>query len=100
MIGDEKMRRKKINPLTLLGMIVFCGFFIINIIAVQVKIRNTFVENIETQAEIKEQKDENQQLKDIIENGTNDLDYVKNTARDKLGFGEANEKVYINVTGN
>ncbi len=47
---------------------------------------------------IQQQIDENAQLKDVISSGDID-EYAAGIARDQLGYGESDEKVYVNITG-
>ncbi len=47
---------------------------------------------------IEQQTDENAQLKDVISSGDID-EYAAGIARDQLGYGESDEKVYVNITG-
>jgi len=47
---------------------------------------------------IQQQTDENAELKDVINSG--DIqEYAAGIARDQLGYGESDEKVYVNITG-
>lgn len=45
-----------------------------------------------------QQKDENAELNDVINSGNID-EYAAGIARDQLGYGESDEKVYVNITG-
>lgn len=45
-----------------------------------------------------QQKDENAELNDVINSGDID-EYAAGIARDQLGYGESDEKVYVNITG-
>ncbi len=47
---------------------------------------------------IQQQTDENAELKDVINSGDID-EYAAGIARDQLGYGESDEKVYVNITG-
>ena len=47
---------------------------------------------------IESQTDENAELKDVISTGDID-DYAAEIAGDQLGYGESDEKVYVNITG-
>ncbi len=47
---------------------------------------------------IEQQTDENAELKDVISSG--DIqEYAAGIARDQLGYGESDEKIYVNITG-
>lgn len=93
------MRRRKRNPFIFLGIIVFCAFFAVNIISTLIRINNTKEINMQIAFNIKAQEEINQQLQDTIDSGVNNKDFIMDTARDKLGFGEKDEKLYINITG-
>lgn len=91
------MKRRRVNPLLVLGVIIFCIFFAVNIISIQIKINQTKESNMQLQAEKAKQEEKNQELKDTIKAGVNNKQYIMDTARDKLGYGEKDEKVYINT---
>ncbi len=47
---------------------------------------------------IEQQTNANSELEDVINSG--DIsDYASDVARDQLGFGESDEKVYVDITG-
>jgi len=62
---------------------------------VKVNEKKKEIEQLDNQ--IKEQQYENAQINDMLE--ANDLELIERYAREKLGYGYPNEKVYIDIAG-
>lgn len=82
------------------------GVVLIACVALTVSILSGISRRAELENEIREyetvlipaKQDENSEKKEALESG--DMSgYAAEVARDKLGYGDSNEKVYYNITG-
>ncbi len=72
--------------------------FVVGILSNHIKQSQAREEIEKYEQMIQQQTDENNELKDVISSG--DIqDYAAGIARDQLGYGESDEKVYVNITG-
>ena len=89
--------KQKFSFILLICSILLIGYFAINLFA-------TFNERSKKEKELEnrkaayqEQADENARLQSVIDGGDQE-EYIRQTAREKLGFVIPGEKVYYNVT--
>ncbi len=91
-----KKKQSKSFILTL-GLVLLVGYFVITIIGHFIEIKESNAE-LEQQKQILEQQlAENEQLKEIVESDDKS-EYIEQVAREQLGFGLPNEKVFYDVT--
>ena len=93
------MTKKRNKNVIVLGVILLaCLLLVINIVSKQIGIQQKYAEIAQYEQMMEDQTDINDELKDVISSG--DIgEYAAGIARDKLGYGESDEKVYINITG-
>lgn len=80
-------------------MAMFCVIMVILITLMTgfVKLNQKKAEINELKSEIKVQKAANAEVKDLLE--ADDLELIERYARDKLGYGYPNERIYIDISG-
>ena len=80
-----------------LGIVLLIGYFVITIIGLQLKIKDSRAElNQKTEA-YEQQLDENERLESIVESEDKSA-YIEQVAREKLGYVMPGEKVFYDVT--
>ena len=90
-------KKQKNSFILTLGLILLIGYFVITIIGHIIEIGEGNAE-LEQQNQILEQQlAENEQLKEIVESDDKSA-YIEQVAREQLGFGLPNEKVFYDVT--
>lgn len=80
-------------------MAMFCVIIVILITLMTgfVNLNRKKSEIKELEKQIKSQKTANAEINDLLK--ADDLELIERYARDKLGYGYANEKVYIDISG-
>jgi cell division protein FtsB len=79
-------------------ILLFCVALVIGIISSNIHQQRKREERERYEQMIEAQTDTNSELKDVINSGDID-EYAAGIARDQLGYGESDEKVYVNITG-
>lgn len=88
------------NSVALIALIVFTLYAIVSAIFISndINSRKREVETVKEQ--IKKQAVVNQELKELIQNGSASEEYIIKVAREKLNFVFPDETVYKDVVGN
>ncbi|MEG1993966.1 MAG: septum formation initiator family protein [Oscillospiraceae bacterium] len=95
------MHKNQIKAIFVLKLAIFCFciYVSVSIIQLQMDISRKEKEldevNARIEAKIEENEIYNHQLKT-----QNDEDYIEHTAKEKLGYGYPDERVYFDVSGN
>lgn len=91
---------KKLNGrfIGICATLLVCLVLVVGIVSSHVSQQKKLDEIKQYQQLIEQQADENAELKDVINSGDIE-EYAAGIARDQLGYGENDEKVYINITG-
>ena len=93
-VGKKKQSKSFILTLSL---ILLFGYFVITIIGHVIEIKESNAELEQQQQILEQQIAENEQLKEIVESDDKS-EYIEQVAREQLGFGLPNEKVFYDVT--
>lgn len=80
-----------------LALILLVGYFVITIIGHRVAIKEKEAELEQKNQYLQEQYAENERLKSIVDSDDKS-EYIEQVAREQLGFGKPNEKVFYDVT--
>lgn len=91
---------KKLNSrfVVLCVILLACLVLVVGIVSSHISQQQKRTQIEQYEQMIESQTDENAELKDVISSG--DIgEYAAGIARDKLGYGESDEKVYVNITG-
>ncbi len=101
-----KAKKKKSAPKTqkfsfilAVCLLLVAGYFIISLINTQMEIKERKDEIEQLDAQYQQQIAENESLQNVIDNDDRDS-YIERVAREKLGYVMPGEKVYYNVTPN
>ena len=93
-----KVKKFAWQNVALVAILVVALGFVVGILSNHIKQNQARQEIEKYEQMIQQQTDENAELKDVISSG--DIqDYAAGIARDQLGYGESDEKVYVNITG-
>lgn len=93
-----KIKKFAWQNVALVAILVVALGFVVGILSNHIKQNQARQEIEKYEQMIQQQTDENAELKDVISSG--DIqDYAAGIARDQLGYGESDEKVYVNITG-
>ncbi len=79
-------------------ILLACLVLVVGIVSSHISQQQKRAEIDQYEQMIEQKIDENAQLKDVISSGDID-EYAAGIARDQLGYGENDEKVYVNITG-
>ncbi len=93
-----KIKKLTWQHVALVGILAFCLVLVVGIVSFHISQQQKRVELDQYDQMIEQKIDENAQLKDVINSGDID-EYAAGIARDQLGYGESDEKVYVNITG-
>jgi cell division protein FtsB len=91
-----KKKQSKSFILTL-GLILLVGYFVITIIGHFIEIKESNAELEQQQQILEQQLAENAYLKEVVDSDDKS-EYIEQVAREQLGFGLPNEKVFYDVT--
>ena len=95
----DTMIKKLDNRFVILSVILLaCLVLVVGIVSSHINRQRKEEERMQYEQMIEAQTDVNSELKDVIDSGNID-EYAAGIARDQLGYGESDEKVYINITG-
>ncbi len=88
-------RRRKI---LFVGLFLVCAYFAVSIITTQIDNYKQRKQLMAINAEIEEQKLENDELMRIVDS-SDEADYIEQIAREKLGYAAPGERVFVDVAG-
>lgn len=97
MVKKASKRVQSRSFLLTLGIVLLVGYFIITIIGLQLKIKDSRAELEQKEAAHAQQLDENERLESIVESDDKS-EYIEQVAREKLGYVMPGEKVFYDVT--
>jgi cell division protein FtsB len=80
-----------------LAMILLVGYFVITIIGHRIAIKDKKDELEQKNQTLQEQYAENERLKSIVDSDDKS-EYIEQVAREQLGFGMPDERVFYDVT--
>ena len=94
------MKGKKFawQNVAMITVLVIALGFVVGIVSNHIKQSQAREEIDKYEQMIQQQTDENAQLRDVIDSGDIN-EYAAGVARDQLGYGESDEKVYVDITG-
>lgn len=96
---SEKTSKTPLSRLLLRAFLVAVGGYLAVGLAVnRVEIASRRQELRDVQAQLETQRQQNEELTRVLESGS-DLEIIERVARDKLGYAEPSERVFIDVTG-
>lgn len=93
-----KKRNKKTSVIFNIIFFVLIIFIIFSFVSLFTQLGNKKNELSDIQNKISEQKTNNDELDSVLDNGK-DKEYIEKTAREKLGFVSADERVYYDTAG-
>ncbi len=97
-MAQKKTAKKQKNSFILtLALILLAGYFVITIIGHAFEIKNSNAQLEQKQQILEQQLAENAYLKEIVDSDDKS-EYIEQVAREQLGFGLPNEKVFYDVT--
>lgn len=97
-MAQKKTARKQKNSFILtLALILLAGYFVITIIGHAIEIKKSNAQLEQKQEILEQQLAENAYLKEVVESDDKS-EYIEQVAREQLGFGLPNEKVFYDVT--
>ena len=79
-------------------ILVACRALVVGIVSTQVRTQAKNEELKQYEQMIEAQENTNAELQEVVDTGNID-DYAADVARDQLGYGQSDEKVYVNITG-
>lgn len=88
-------RRRKI---LFVGLFLVCAYFAVSIVTTQIDNYKQRKQLMAINAEIEEQKLENDELMRIVDS-SDEADYIEQIAREKLGYAAPGERVFVDVAG-
>lgn len=92
------MKNSALRSFLIIASIVISAVLLVSIVSARVSIADKNNEIAAMEGSISEKENSNAALKDMLEN--EDIDqYAEDVARDQLGYGQEDEKVYVNITG-
>lgn len=81
-----------------LVVLLFALYLLFSLISLQIDLTNSKNELSALQGEIENRKLKNQDLLNLLENGS-EKDFIERAARDRLGYVYADEEVYTDIVG-
>jgi cell division protein FtsB len=91
----KKHRKSLILRLSVFAFIVYIAVVLINL---QFQISRDKATVVSVTAQYQAQQDKNAEIQRVL--SENDDQYKESIARDKLGYAQPDERIYINVSGN
>lgn len=88
------------NSIAIIALIVFTLYAIVSTIFISNDINNRKKEFATLQEQIEEQGVLNKEIKELVEGGSANEDYIVKMAREKLNFVFPDETVYKDIVGN
>ena len=97
-MAQKKTAKKQKNSFILtLALILLAGYFVITIIGHAIEIKKSNAQLEQKQQILEQQLAENAYLKEVVDSDDKS-EYIEQVAREQLGFGKPNEKVFYDVT--
>ena len=98
-MATKKTAQKKQSKsfILTLALILLVGYFVITIIGHRIAIKDKKAELEQKNQTLQNQYAENERLKAIVDSDDKS-EYIEQVAREQLGFGMPNEKVFYDVT--
>jgi cell division protein FtsB len=97
-VAQKKTAKKQKNSFILtLALILLAGYFVITIIGHAIEIKKSNAQLEQKQQILEQQLAENAYLKEVVDSDDKS-EYIEQVAREQLGFGLPNEKVFYDVT--
>ena len=78
---------------------LLCIYFAVSVITVQFKIYSRRQELQELEQQVVSQQEMNDEISRVIGGGSDSAEYIEKIAREKLGYGGADERVFIDIAG-
>ena len=97
MATKKTVKKQSKSFILTLALILLVGYFVITIIGHRIEIKEKKAELEQKQQTLQEQYAENDRLKTIVDSDDKS-EYIEQVAREQLGFGMPNEKVFYDVT--
>ena len=97
---EKRQKRAPLLPRFFLraGLVLIGGYLVAGLVFNQVDIAAKQKELQDLQAQLEQQRQQNDELERVLESGS-DTEIIERVARDKLGYAKPNERVFIDVTG-
>ncbi len=93
-----KVKKLTWQHVAMIAILIVGLVMVVGILSNHIKQNQAKAEIHQYEQMIEQQTDENAELKDVISSG--DIqEYAAGIARDQLGYGESDEKIYVNITG-
>lgn len=96
--GRKVNHMKSTSVLFKVFMACFVCYAVYTLVTLGIAIMNKETAIRELQEQIEMQKIENDELKDMVENGVSQ-DYIEKIAREKLGLAYPNERIFVDSEG-
>lgn len=93
-------KERKHSFIVSFSIVALCAYFAISLITIHKDINNTKKEIAEVQQSYNQQVAENEKIKDYVDSGEIDKEYVEKIARDELGYVKSGERVYYDISVN
>lgn len=89
---------KKHSVIIRFALLAFAVYMVITMSSLQIELVRSKQELNDLYANINSVKLKNQELTNLLENGT-ESDYIERAARDRLGYVYSNEEVFTDISG-
>jgi cell division protein FtsB len=93
------MKKKNKNIILRLAVFVFAIYVAVTLVQLQINIGQKTQERSKVIADRINQQIKNQELQRLLSLG-NEADYIERVARDRLGFADPQERIFIDASGN
>jgi cell division protein FtsB len=97
-VAKVKKKHKKRNIAIKFSVFVFVVYLFVSLVSLQVDLYNKKKELTQLQAQTQEVEFKNSEVDNILK--SDDVEYIKKIAREKLGFVSPGERVFVDVSGN
>lgn len=98
-MAKEKTRKVRIGFILIFAFILFIVYIGYHFITLQLQLNKDKNTLAQTKQKCTEMKEANDELNDILEND-GEIDYIEKIAKDKLGYVNPDERVFIDISGN
>ena len=89
----------KYKAIAALIVFLLASYTVYSMVSLQAELSQAKAQLEEKKAAIEQQTLENEQLLDLLENGS-EKDLIERVAREKLGYAYAGEEIFENISGN
>ena len=99
--ASVKKQKKNIRKHRLISYVLtaLCIYLLVCTVSTQLRIFNRQQELAELRSSIRAQEEANDEINRVISGSSDSSDYIEKIARDKLGYGGVDERVFIDVAG-